>query len=126
MTDNEIACSSCGLTMEQSKHLAARAAQPSAPWEPDCRAIAEQIVKDAGHYDWGYVIGNVTLVVLAMKKCGQIPPAQPADAPALPALIEAAEAVIQRWDSPLWKDLPHTATYIDRLRAAIAAAKEGK
>lgn len=36
-------------------------------------------------------------------------------------LIEAAEAVIVRWYSPKWKDEPHTAEVINRLRAALAA-----
>lgn len=35
-------------------------------------------------------------------------------------LVSAAQAVIDRWDSPNWKDLPHTAEYIYRLRMAIA------
>lgn len=39
-------------------------------------------------------------------------------------LLEAAEAVVERWDSPLWKDLPNTGEYINRLRAAIASMKE--
>lgn len=37
------------------------------------------------------------------------------------ALLAAARAVVQRWDSPKWKDEPHTAEYIDSLRAAIEA-----
>ena len=36
-------------------------------------------------------------------------------------LTRAARAVVERWDSPLWKDLPHTAEYIDALRRALAA-----
>ena len=35
-------------------------------------------------------------------------------------LIESAKAVVERWDSPLWKDQPHTAEYIHRLREAIS------
>lgn len=38
-------------------------------------------------------------------------------------LLEASEAVVARWDSPLWKDQPHTGVFIERLRAAIAKAK---
>ena len=34
-------------------------------------------------------------------------------------LLRAAKAVIDRWDSPLWKDLPHTSESINRLRKAI-------
>jgi hypothetical protein len=36
-------------------------------------------------------------------------------------LAQAARAVVERWDSPLWKDLPHTAESINALRAALAA-----
>ena len=34
-------------------------------------------------------------------------------------LLSAAKAVIERWDSPLWKDLPHTGEAINRLRKAL-------
>jgi hypothetical protein len=34
-------------------------------------------------------------------------------------LEEAAKAVVDRWQSPLWKDLPHTGEFIARLDAAI-------
>ena len=36
-------------------------------------------------------------------------------------LIEAAESVVARWYTPKWKDEPHTAVFIERLRAALAA-----
>ena len=39
-------------------------------------------------------------------------------------LVNTGSAVVERWDSPLWKDLPHTGEYIHRLREAIASAKE--
>jgi len=39
------------------------------------------------------------------------------------ALIEAARAVVERWDTPLWKDVPATAVYINALRTALAAAE---
>lgn len=38
-------------------------------------------------------------------------------------LIGSAQNVVDRWDSPLWKDLPNTALYIERLRKAIQEAK---
>ena len=38
-------------------------------------------------------------------------------------LIEAAIAVIERWESPNWKDLPHTGEFINRLRLAVEAFK---
>jgi len=36
-------------------------------------------------------------------------------------LQKAAQAVIDRWDSPAWKDQPHTAEYIAELRRALDA-----
>ncbi len=36
-------------------------------------------------------------------------------------LRQAAQAVIERWDSPLWKYVPATAVYIADLRTALAA-----
>lgn len=38
-----------------------------------------------------------------------------------PTLAEAARALIERWDAPLWKDVPATGEYINHLRAALAA-----
>jgi len=35
-------------------------------------------------------------------------------------LREAAQAVVDRWDTPLWKDVPATAVFINELRAALA------
>jgi hypothetical protein len=35
------------------------------------------------------------------------------------AIIFAAQAVIDRWDSPDWKDEKHTADYINVLRRAL-------
>jgi len=40
-------------------------------------------------------------------------------------LKAAAQAVIDRWDSPSWKDLPATADYIHRLRKAMGDAGNG-
>lgn len=34
-------------------------------------------------------------------------------------LIQAAQAVLERWDSPHWKDLPATAEFINSLRYAV-------
>lgn len=36
----------------------------------------------------------------------------------------AAKAVIDRWDSPSWKDLPHTADYIHALRKAVQSVTD--
>lgn len=37
-------------------------------------------------------------------------------------LIDAAKAVVRRWDSIDWKDIKHTAEYINDLRKAIENA----
>lgn len=42
---------------------------------------------------------------------------------AVDALRTAAQAVVDRWDTPLWKDAPATAEYIGMLRAALAAQR---
>jgi hypothetical protein len=34
-------------------------------------------------------------------------------------LRTAAQAVVDRWDTPLWKDVPHTGEFIARLRRAL-------
>lgn len=41
-------------------------------------------------------------------------------------LREAAQALIDRWETPLWKDAPATAEYIHRLRAALADKPTGE
>ena len=35
------------------------------------------------------------------------------------ALIAAGQALVDRWDTPNWKDAPHTGEFIARLRDAI-------
>ena len=35
-------------------------------------------------------------------------------------LRAAAQDVVDRWDTPFWKDVPATANFINRLRAALA------
>ena len=39
-------------------------------------------------------------------------------------LIAAAQAVVDRWETPLWKDVPATAEYIYRLRDALSIETE--
>ena len=35
------------------------------------------------------------------------------------SLLTTGNAVVERWDSPLWKDLPHTGEFIHALREAL-------
>lgn len=41
-------------------------------------------------------------------------------------MVEAAQGVIDRWNSPSWKDLPATAEYIHKLRDSLASMPEAK
>jgi hypothetical protein len=41
-------------------------------------------------------------------------------------LIAAARAVVERWDTPHWKDVPATAVFINRLRNALCDRLEGR
>jgi len=43
----------------------------------------------------------------------------PQPAKPVTALTEAAQAVVDRWDTPLWKDAPATAKFIHALRDAL-------
>jgi hypothetical protein len=48
-----------------------------------------------------------------------------AEAERLTALVHAARAVVNRWDTPLWKDVPATAGFINRLRKLLPANVQG-
>jgi hypothetical protein len=39
-------------------------------------------------------------------------------------LRKAAQAVVERWDTPSWKDVPATAIYIEALRQALAQPEQ--
>jgi hypothetical protein len=39
-------------------------------------------------------------------------------------LLAAAKAVIERWDSPMWKHQEHTGKFIDELRKAVGRFDE--
>jgi hypothetical protein len=41
-------------------------------------------------------------------------------------LVEVAQAVWDRWETPLWKDHPPTALVMNKLRDALAAWKEAR
>ena len=45
---------------------------------------------------------------------------QPVQGQDMSELRKAAQALVDRWDTPLWKEAPHTGTFIDALRAALA------
>jgi len=46
--------------------------------------------------------------------------ARPVPPPDVRELVKAADAVVNRWDSPLWSQQGHTGEFIARLRAALA------
>jgi len=39
-------------------------------------------------------------------------------------LRKAAQTLVDRWNTPAWKDAPHTGQYIDALRAALAQPEQ--
>ena len=41
-------------------------------------------------------------------------------------VIRAARDVVDRWETPLWKDAPATATFIHRLRDALSSASASR
>lgn len=41
-------------------------------------------------------------------------------------LAEAAQAVVDRWETPLWKQVEHTGVYIAALRKAVEEVKGGQ
>ena len=41
-------------------------------------------------------------------------------------LADAAQAVVDRWDAPTWKELEPTAKLMNSLRKALAAVKGGQ
>lgn len=42
------------------------------------------------------------------------------------ALQDKAQAVVDRWDSPMWKSLRHTGTHINELRDTLSALENNK
>jgi hypothetical protein len=61
--------------------------------------------------DWIDLKGNGTIVKKPSGKWTHPVYAAPQD-----KLRKAAQAVVDRWDTPLWKDVPATAEYINTLR----------
>jgi hypothetical protein len=61
----------------------------------------------------------------AYSAIAALPAVTPQPAPDVGALVEAAKAVVDRWDGPTWggniSNITHTADVINRLRAALAA-----
>ena len=69
----------------------------------------------SGEYDGNHIMQ-------AWLLCGEVKQLQLANQ----SLREAAKAVIERWDSPNWKDAKHTRDYIYALRDAVNAAELSK
>lgn len=81
----------------------------------EARNFNDRVMREAG-------VGPFDLVAIRQAESAlTTPPAAPG-AEGERELIAAAQAVIERWDSPAWKDAPHTAIFINRMREAIAAA----
>jgi hypothetical protein len=41
-------------------------------------------------------------------------------------LTDAAQAVVDRWETPFWKQVEHTGVFIDALRKAVKEVKGGQ
>ena len=64
-------------------------------------------------------MSNTQLAIDAVKKLYEITEQRD-------ELLEVLEAIIERWDTPLWKDVPHTGNYINAARIVVAKAKGEK
>ncbi|MFA7238955.1 MAG: hypothetical protein WC091_02510 [Sulfuricellaceae bacterium] len=82
-------------------------------------------IKDFGTETFAAMpIGVIETLRVAASRYIQATSQQP-DTKAVEGLVLAADAVIQRWDTPNWKDAPATADFINQLREALAKFKAG-
>lgn len=71
-------------------------------------------------------MGNMLKAAISKLPLGVKIGAQPDHSEQHLEMVAAARAVVERWDTPLWKDAPATAGFINRLRDALPPAIEGK
>lgn len=87
------------------------------------------------HYDYPIHVGagpsrGNCFVIVSLGGRGAIdttPDAVEANArliAASPDLYEAGKALVERWDTPNWKDVEHTSVFINALRDAIAKVEK--
>jgi hypothetical protein len=64
--------------------------------------------------------------LLSAEKCGEVSNlrAEKCERDIKMNLRKAAQAVVERWDTPSWKDVPATAIYIEALRQALAQPEQ--
>lgn len=70
----------------------------------------------------GYAIESSSCRIASMGHSDELARVTAHQIAALPDLLAAAIALIERWDTPLWKDVPATAIYINNLRGVVAKA----
>lgn len=140
----ECKCILCEMAREARAALSApvqqQAAQvPKCPFPCGWNNLYSRIITDAAFLARGLVEGELVterqrevvmhMISTAKALCSSAMLAAAPQPPASEAkdaeLLEAAEAVVARWDTPLWKDAQPTAVFIGRLRAAIAEQKGG-
>lgn len=63
--------------------------------------------------------GTLLCMAIAQQETLALSEQPHAEADRLTEVVAAAHAVVERWDTPLWKDVPATAQFINRLRAAL-------
>lgn len=92
---------------------------------PDAREILADCIRDDGGV-WSVLSGwcePEDMEILSLEPAGAHDEMQGNE---VRRLAQAAQAVVDRWDTPLWKDVPATAEYIARLRAALSAQRGGE
>ncbi len=136
-TGKKAQCGRCSfISMWPDPRLQSRAVPTPAPVGPDVPGLAETLgdlkievekqVKGRPYKDgrlclatamWTINYLNTTSRLYLSRRPAPSGAAQGVDA----GLREAAQAVIDRWNTPNWKDVPATAEFISRLQKALAA-----
>lgn len=65
-----------------------------------------------------------TYALYAQKKIAQMELDSAENKASAHELLTAAQAVVERWHTPLWKDVSHTADFINRLSRACSEFEE--
>ena len=126
--------SECPIVARHEAALAALRAQPAEPLVFGMRGPKMTFTIGNQSFTLDYepettdeyvFMGNMLKAAIAKLPLGVKIGAQPDHSEQHLELVSAARAVVERWDTPLWKDAPATAGFINRLRDALPAI-EGK
>lgn len=101
---------------------AALQAAPAQPVEMAAQVLAKDLAESGGMYSLiaaDYAGQGYAVKVQKAEDYNASIAAQPVNQ----VLVEKAQAVVDRWETPLWKDAPATAGFIYDLRDAITQAQ---